>query len=80
MSHADETRDLPPEAAALDLPPEAAAVLDALSPQERATLLEQVAHARQASRIELDEAVDGVLGLVPRLVRGKARDILVGHR
>lgn len=65
---------------ARDVPPEAAAVLGALSPRERAALLEQVAHARQASRNELDEAVDGVLGLVPRLVRGKARDILVGHR
>lgn len=68
------------EATDLDLPPEAAGVVDALAPGDRARLLDQVAHARRSSRTELDEAIDAVLGVVPRLVRGRARSILVGRR
>ena len=63
----------------LFLPPEAAAVLAALDPQDRRRLLDQVEQARQETRAELDDAVDGVLGLMPRLVRGRARAILVGR-
>lgn len=61
-------------------PPAAEAVLAAMTPADRARLSDQVAHARRASRVELDEAVDAVLGAVPRLVRGRVRTLLVGRR
>lgn len=54
------------------------AVLDELSPDEAAELLELIAAARDTQQAALDEAVEAALGHLPKLVRGTARRILFG--
>ncbi len=68
-----------PDESDLRLPPTAAAAVAALPAADRSRLYAQVERARQASLSDLDAAVEGVLGLVPRLLRGRARKLLVGH-
>jgi hypothetical protein len=53
-------------------------VLDSMSPDERAELLEMVRQARTGQRQALDAALNEVLKNLPRLVRGPARKILFG--
>ncbi|HEY1968029.1 MAG TPA: hypothetical protein VGH89_08790 [Pseudonocardia sp.] len=53
-------------------------VLDSLTQDEQAELLEMVRQARAGQHQALDGALNQVLKHLPRLVRGPARKILFG--
>lgn len=63
----------------LDLDERATLLVESLSEPEARLLADSLAGARERSAQTLDTTIEGILAVVPRIVRGRVKKILVGR-
>jgi len=75
----DDTDPIAGLGRSLDLDEDALRLVQSLSPQEVGQLSDHLAGARTRCAQSLDSTIEAIIAVVPRLIRGRVKRILVGR-